>query len=178
MDARLVGRGTGEGINHNHLVVARTDGHAHAVVLAALVFAHQRIGFRIEEIRVRIEGVQHAGDRALIDGLVRVHRLGVVILDKRVDVRELFQAVLDLGVAGNRRLLAGTLGKQNSQEAAGKQKKNHQEKGAAGTTVHLEIFFVGGGFSPSYGAELNKYITSLDWPGPGKSPLVTPRKKV
>ena len=113
MNARLVGRSAGEGINHDHLIVARTDGHAHAVILAALVFAHQRIGFRIEEIRVRIEGVQHTGDRAVIDGLVRI---------------QLFQAVLDLGVAGHRRLLAGTLGKQNSQEAAGKQKKNYQEE--------------------------------------------------
>ena len=83
MNAGLVGGRPGEGINHDDFIVARADGHAHAVVLAALVFAHQRVGLGIEEIGVRIERVQHAGNRAVVDGLVRVHRLGVVVLDER-----------------------------------------------------------------------------------------------
>ncbi len=128
MNAGLVGGRAGEGIDHDHFIVARTDRHAHAVVLAALVFAHQRVGLGIEEIRVRIERVQHARNRSVIDGLVGVHRLGVVVLDQGVNVGELLQAVLNLGVAGHRRLLAGTLGKDNAQKAAGEQKKNYQEE--------------------------------------------------
>jgi len=43
--------------------------------------------------------VQHAGNSAVIDGLVGVDRFGVVILDQRVDVGELLEAVFDVGIA-------------------------------------------------------------------------------
>ena len=119
MNAGFVRGRSGEGINHDHFIVARPDRHTHAVVLAALVFAHERVGFRIEEIRVRIERVQHAGNRAVVDRLIGVHRFGVIVLNQRVNIGELLQAVLNLGVAGHGGLLAGTLGKQNAQETAG-----------------------------------------------------------
>ena len=128
MNAGLVGRRPGEGIDHDDFVVARADGHAHAVVLAALVFAHQRIRLGIEEIRVRIERVQHARDRPVVDSFVRIHRLGVIVFDERVHIGELLQAVLDVRVAGHRRLLAGALGEHNSQKSAGKEKKNYEEE--------------------------------------------------
>ena len=128
MNARLVGGRASEGKDHDHFIVARSHRHAHAVVLAALVLAHQGVRFGIEEIRVRIERVQHARDGAVIDGLVRVDRLGVVLLDDGVDVSELLQAVFDVGIAAERRLLPGALGKKNPQKAAGKEKKNYQEE--------------------------------------------------
>src|SRR5580704_334700 len=63
------------------LVVAWADGHADAVVFAALVFAQKRVGFRIKEIRVRIEHVEHARNGSVINGFIGVYGLGVVLLD-------------------------------------------------------------------------------------------------
>ncbi len=128
MNAGAISGRARERSNDDHFVVARPDGHADAVVLAALVFAQQRVGLGIEEIGVRIEHVQHARDRAVVDGLVGIHRLGVVLLDEGVDVGELLEAVADVGVAGERRLLAGALGKQNAQKSAGKEEKSYQEE--------------------------------------------------
>ena len=102
MNARLVSWRTRKRKDHNNFVVARSHRHAHAVVLAALVLAHQRVGLGIEEIRVWIERMQHPRDSPVVDGLVRIDRLGIVILDNRIDVRELLQAVFDVGVAGDR----------------------------------------------------------------------------
>src|SRR5579872_523116 len=129
MNTRLVGRRSGEGEDHDNFVIARPDGHAHAVVLAALILAHQCIGFGIEEIRVGIERVQHSRDSAVVDRLIRVNRLGIVLFDDGVNIGELFEAVLNLRVAGERsRLLASALSKQNAQKSAGEQEKNYQKK--------------------------------------------------
>ena len=70
--------------------------------------------------------MQHARDGAVVDGLVGIHRLGVVLLNDRVDVGELLEAVLDVGVAGDRRLLAGALGEHDSQKSAGEEEKNYR----------------------------------------------------
>jgi hypothetical protein len=67
--------------------------------------------------------MQHPGDRAVVNGLIGIHRLGVIFLDQSVNIGELLKAVLDVGVAGNRRLLAGALGEQNAQKSAGKEEK-------------------------------------------------------
>src|SRR5580658_7319187 len=136
MNAGLICGRPHKGENHDDLVVAWSHGHAYAVVFAALVFAHQGIGLWIEEIRVRIEGVEHARNRAVVDGLVRVHRLGVVLLYDGVDVSELLQAVFDVGIAGKRRLLSGTLGKQDSEEATDHKEKSDKEERPASTTCH------------------------------------------
>jgi len=50
-----------------------------------LVLAHLGVGFWIVEIGVGVEDVKHAGDGAIVDGLVGlvgVERLGVVLLDQ------------------------------------------------------------------------------------------------
>ena len=88
-----------KGRNDNDFIVARADRHAYAVVFAALIFAQQRVGLGIKEIGVRIEHVQHARNGAVVNGLVGVHRLGIVLLDQAVHVGELPQAVTDVGVA-------------------------------------------------------------------------------
>jgi len=67
--------------------------------------------------------VQHSGNGPVIDGFVGVDGLGVIIFDDGVDVSELFQAVFDVGVAAERRLLPCALGEKNSQKAARKKKK-------------------------------------------------------
>ena len=137
MNASLIRGRAGEGVNHNDFVVARADGHADAVVLAALVLAHQRVGLGIKEVRVRVERVQHPGDRAVVNGLISIHRLGVILLDESVNIGELLKAVLDVGVAGDRRLLAGALGEQDAQKSARKEEKSYQEERPARTTCHL-----------------------------------------
>ena len=99
MNASLISRCAGEGEDHNHFVVARSHRHTHAVVLAALVLAHQRVRLGIEEIRMRIERVQHSGNGPVVDRFIRIDRLRVVVLDDGVDIRELLQTVFDIRVA-------------------------------------------------------------------------------
>ena len=72
--------------------------------------------------------MQHAGNGAVVDRLIGVHRLGVVVLDDLIDISELFQAVTDVGVSSERCLLSRVLGEKNAQAAAGEKKKNYQER--------------------------------------------------
>src|SRR5713226_3275864 len=88
--------------NHDDLVVARADRHAHAVVFAALLFPQQGIGLRIKEVRVRIQRMQHSRDRAVINGLVGAHRLGVVFFHRFINLGELLVAVPNVGIAAGR----------------------------------------------------------------------------
>ena len=111
-DAGLEGGSAFKGIEDDDLGLAvggglRLDGHADAVVLAVLVFAHLGVGLGVVEVGVRVEDVQHARDGAVVDGLVGlvgVHGLGVVLLDERVDVGEGVERVAQGG------LVAGGLG--------------------------------------------------------------------
>src|SRR5579872_213477 len=137
VNAGFVSGRPGERINHDHFVITRPYGHTDAVVLAALVFAHQRVRFWIEEIRVRIERVQHARNRPVVYGFVGVYRFSVVFLDQRIYVGELLEAVLDIGVARHGRLLTGTLGKEYAQESACKEEKIYEEERPARTTCHF-----------------------------------------
>ena len=99
-DARAIGGRTGKGRDHDDFVIARTNLHAHAVILAALLLAQGRVGFGIEEVGVRIEHPQHAGNRPVVDGLVRVDRLGIVLLHHVVNIGEAAQAFAHVAVAG------------------------------------------------------------------------------
>jgi hypothetical protein len=85
-------RGQDNDVQHSVLVRLRLDRHADAVVVAVLIFAHLGEGFGIVEVRMGVEDVKHAGNRTVIDGfvdLVAVERLGVVLLDDGIHVREL-----------------------------------------------------------------------------------------
>ena len=97
------------------------DGHADAVVAAVLVLAHLRVGLWIVEVGVRVERVEHAGDGAVVDGLVGVvgvHLLGVVGLDDGVDAGEGFEGVAQGGLI--RGGLGGDLGQdEGAGDAAG-----------------------------------------------------------
>src|SRR5580700_5090239 len=87
-NAGAIRRRAHKGRDDDHLVVTGPDCHAHAVILATLIFAQQRVGFGVEKVRVRIEHVEHAGNGAVVDGFVRVYRLGIVLLNEAVDVGE------------------------------------------------------------------------------------------
>src|SRR5262249_18552653 len=89
-----------EGRHHDHLVIPRPDLHADPVVLSALIFAQKRVLLRVKEIRVRIEHSQHAGNRSIVYNLVRFHRLGIILLDETVNLRELSQVIADFAIAG------------------------------------------------------------------------------
>ena len=121
MNSRTVGRCSNKWRDDNHLVVSRADRHSHAVVLPALIFPQQRIGLWIEEIRVRIEHVQHAGNRAVVNRFIGVYRLGIILLDDVIDLCELLQALTDIGVAVVRRGRI-FLGENHSQETTRRQK--------------------------------------------------------
>src|SRR5260370_10627398 len=103
--ADLVRRRTHEGGDHDDLVVARRDLDAHAVILSALFFAQQRVRLRIEEVRMRIQYVQHSRDGAVIDRLIGIDRLGVILLYQTVNFRKLLQAGADIAIGDSR---AGT----------------------------------------------------------------------
>src|SRR5579864_1069247 len=121
MNARPVRWASREWRDDDDLIVARPDRHSHTVVLAALIFAQQRIRFRIEEIGVRIEHVQHAGNGAVVNRFIRAYRFGIILLDDVIDLGELLQALTDIGVA----VVRGCgvfLGKDHSQESAKGQK--------------------------------------------------------
>jgi hypothetical protein len=60
------------------VVLAGCDDHADAVILAALIFAQKSELARVEEIGVGVKHAEHAGDGALVDGLVDVDGLGVI----------------------------------------------------------------------------------------------------
>ena len=86
MNAGAERRRSEERRDHNDFIVARPDGHTHAVILAVLFLAHQRVLFWIKEAGVRVEDMQHARNCAVVNGFVGVHRLGVVLLDDAVDL--------------------------------------------------------------------------------------------
>ena len=82
-----------------------------------MIFPQQGIRLGIEEVGVRIEHVQHARNCTVVDGFVRIHWLSVILLDDVIDLGELLQALIDIGVAvmrGDGILLGGN----HSQESA------------------------------------------------------------
>src|SRR5579875_3779640 len=102
-DAGAIGRSAGKGRNHNDFIISRPDLHAHAVIFTALLLAQGGIGLRVEKVGVRVKYAQHAGDGAVIDGLVGIDLLGVVLLDDAIDVAERAQAVANVVVVGRGR---------------------------------------------------------------------------
>ena len=105
-NARFVGRGSTERMDDHGLVGAGlgADQHANAVIHAVLLFAKGRKFFGIKEIRVRIEGAEHARDGPFIDGLIGLEFIRVILVNDVVDLRKCFDTVtsdrhLRLGLA-------------------------------------------------------------------------------
>ena len=135
---RSLERGEHDDVGHSSLIQLGLDGHANAVVLAMLLLAHLGEGLGVVKVGVRVEGVQHAGDGAVVDGLVDfvlVQGLCVVLLDQAVDVGELVQGVAQGGLVG-----CGLCGDLVADEGAGEgaacQKEGDGEESAAGAWGH------------------------------------------
>ena len=56
------------------LIFALRNNHANSVIFAFLLLAEKRVLLGIEKVRVGIEHVKHAGDRAVVDNFIGVHR--------------------------------------------------------------------------------------------------------
>src|SRR6516225_7400172 len=138
-NASTIGRSAGERGNHNDFVVARTYLHAHAVVLAALLLAERCVRFRIKEVRVRVEYPQHSRNGSVIDGLVRIHRLRVVLLHDFIHLGETAHAVANVAVTRRRRG-SQALAKHHADTTTGKNDTNNEYSGATGTTGHYCFF--------------------------------------
>ena len=78
-DALLVGRRPFEERHDGDVAVDRRDADAEAVVAAFLALAHLGVGAGVEEARVRVERLEHAGDGA-VDEAVGFDVLDVLLL--------------------------------------------------------------------------------------------------
>ena len=136
-NAGSVGWGTDERGDYDDLIIARADRHADAVILAALLLAKLRIRLWIKEIGVRVELVQHARDGSVVDGLVGIHRVGVVLFDRLIHFGELLEAVANVGVRAGRRRGRNLLGKKHAEQAEQRKDENYKEERTTRTTGHV-----------------------------------------
>src|SRR5262249_40154464 len=86
-----ISRRAGEWRNHDGPVVALDHAHTHAVVMTLLFFPDLLKIARIEEIRMRIQSAQHAGNSPPVYGPVRVERIREILFDGVVGPGEDFQ---------------------------------------------------------------------------------------
>ena len=98
------------------------------------LFQEHRV--KSDTLRWRIEHAQHAGDGAVVDRLVRVDRLGIVLLDNVVHLGKGAETVANVVIRGLR-AAADALAVHRAQEAANQDDENDCEKGTAGTTRHV-----------------------------------------
>ena len=101
-DAGFRGRGAHHGSKHDGMVFTHADGHAHAVILAALAFANQCVLPRIEEGGVRVQSAQHRRNGAFIQSAIRVHGDGIVLLNDGKHAGEILDVFLQRGGVGRR----------------------------------------------------------------------------
>ena len=116
-NAGAVSRAADKGCDDDDFVIARTHFHAHTVIFATLLFSQRGVGLGIEEIGVRIEHPQHAGNGAVVDRLAGIHRLGVILLHQLVDLREIAQAVVEVADPGRRGVVANALAEDHAKES-------------------------------------------------------------
>jgi len=142
-DAGFIRWSSFEGIEDDDLNLAAggwlgLNGHADAVVLAVLVLAHLGKSFGVVEVRMGIEDVKHAWNRAIVDslvGLVRVEGFCVVLLDQGIDVGEGVEGVaqgglITSGLGGN------LLVDEGADDGAGCQKDGSGEECATSAGSH------------------------------------------
>ena len=134
-NAGFVCRSANERSDNDDLIIPRTYRHTHAVVLAALIFAQKCVLFWIEKVGMGIQDPQHSWDSAVIDRLIRVHRLGVILLDEVINLGEFTQIVANFTVTG---AFDGSssLSEYGTHETAKKKNKENQEERATGATRH------------------------------------------
>src|SRR5690348_17968666 len=66
---------------HHRLLFARLDDHTDAIIFAFLIFAKESVSLWIEEIGVRIEHMQHAGNRTVVNHFVSIDGIRVIRFD-------------------------------------------------------------------------------------------------
>ena len=93
-EAGVVGGGADVGSHDDGVIFAGGDDHADAVIFAALVFSKQCELLGVEEIGVRVEHAQHAGNGALVDRFVDVDGVGVIVLHDVEDAGEIMDGGL------------------------------------------------------------------------------------
>src|SRR5436309_9074428 len=138
-DAGAIRWGSNKRRNHNDFIIARSNRHAHAVVFAALILAQQGIRLGVKKIRMRIEHVQHAGNCAVVNGLIGINRLGVILLHHIVDCGELAQAVAYIRITASRCRRGNLLPEEHPQKSANYENENNQEECATRTKDHLQF---------------------------------------
>ncbi len=84
--------------------------------------------------------MQHAGNGAVVNRLVSIHRFGIVLLDQAVNVGELPQAVTNIGVAARRCRRVDLLAEDHAEESAGDKNENRKIECATRTTGHAFSF--------------------------------------
>ena len=142
-EAGLVGRGALKGREDDDLGGAVLVGlglntHAHAVVFAVLIFAHLSEGLGIVKVGMRIQGVEHGRNGAVVDGLIRFvagELFGVVLLDDGVDVSEVVEGVAK-GVLVGGGLSGDALADQGAGDGTGSKEDGCGEKGATSAGCH------------------------------------------
>ncbi len=81
LQPRLRGRRSRHGLQNDHAPGQHGDDGAESLALGILHLLELLVLIGIEEDGMRIQGAQHARNRALIDRLLRVHRIGGFGLD-------------------------------------------------------------------------------------------------
>src|SRR5271165_246783 len=142
-NARPVSRRSGKRRNHDDLIVARSHLHADAVVFTALIFAQGRVCLGVKKVGVRVEHPQHARDRSVVNGLVRIHRFRVILLHHFVHLGEAADAVPNVAV-GRRGTSVETLPKQHADTTAGEYYGDNDEGRTTRTTGHYLILLRAG----------------------------------
>ncbi len=144
MPARNAGA-PGQRRKHVCVVIARDDGHADAVISAALIFAQVGIGARIEKAGVRIENAQHSGDGAGIKGMVSIYGNSVIFLNDRQDVREgpdgILQGIYIVGRCSHRRTV-------DAPQDCGYDQNAYDEQRSTPLTLHVTLAFLRHGALP------------------------------
>ena len=113
------------------------DRHADAVVVALLVFPQKLEIAGIEEVRVRIERPQHAGDGAFVDRLVRRNLIGKIVFHQVVQLRERFDTALDVVFRGRRPPRRHALGSEEPSENAQKAESRREQEQRSAKTLAI-----------------------------------------
>src|SRR5262249_18810571 len=81
-------------------MIALRDRHADSVVVTLLVFPQELKVAGVKKVGVWIERSEHARNSALVQRLIRIHRIGEVLLHYTVNFREYLETAPDIVFIG------------------------------------------------------------------------------
>ena len=117
-----------ERFNNDCLAIARLNAHSNSVVMAFLILPQKLEFVRIEEVGVGIERPEHAGNGALVDGLIGTERVGEILLDQAINFREALSALIDIVFGSGSRSDYQARSVQTSGKRAGNNNEGNEEK--------------------------------------------------